>query len=71
MSDVNIDQHTLQRMIFIYNALDSGWSVSKSLDQNTYVFKKPHLDDKTILLDEYLPSFIHHNFSMNPFKKKQ
>ena len=63
-----IDQLVLKKMIFIYNALDSGWSVSKSTEQNTYIFKKPHLNDKTILLDDYLPSFIQNNFSINPFQ---
>jgi hypothetical protein len=63
-----IDQLVLKKMLFIYNALDGGWSVSKSTEQNTYIFKKPHLNDKTILLDDYLPSFIQNNFSINPFQ---
>jgi hypothetical protein len=62
-----IDRRVLQKMVFVYNALDAGWSVSKSTEQNTYIFKKPHLNDKTILLDDYLPSFIQSNFSINPF----
>ncbi len=66
---MNIDAITLKKMTFIYNALNTGWAVSRAQDQNTYIFKKPHLDDKTITLDDYLPSFIEQNFSTNPFKK--
>jgi hypothetical protein len=67
-SDKEIDQLVLKKMIFIYNALDTGWSVSKSPEKNTYIFKKPHLNDKTIMLDDYLPSFIQSNFTINPFQ---
>jgi aryl-alcohol dehydrogenase-like predicted oxidoreductase len=42
-----IDKIVLKKMLFIYNALDSGWSVSKSTEQNTYIFKKPHLQFKS------------------------
>ena len=67
-NDCEIDQILLKKMVFLYNALDSGWSITKSTEQNTYIFKKPHLNDKTVLLDEYLPSFIQSNFQINPFQ---
>lgn len=65
--DVEQDEITLKKLIFIYNALEDGWAVSKAADPNTYVFKKPHADDKSITFDDYLSKFIHHNFTKSPF----
>ena len=46
----------LKKMIFIYNALQNGWSVVKN--ENSYIFKKNHEGKKEILLDNYLKRFI-------------
>ena len=37
-SSKKIDFITLQKMVFIYNALDKGWTVNKN--NNSYIFKK-------------------------------
>lgn len=57
----NIDQFniiTVQKMIFIYNAINAGWTVRKIKD-NKFEFKKPK---KKIIhnfkLDKYLKDFI-------------
>jgi hypothetical protein len=57
----NIDQFniiTVQKMIFIYNAINAGWAVRKIKD-NKFEFKKPK---KKIVhnfkLDKYLKDFI-------------
>jgi hypothetical protein len=64
-----MDENTLQKMIFIYNAIESGWSVTKT-DANTFVFKKPHLNDKHIFLDTYLSDFITDNFDVQHILNK-
>ena len=36
----DFDQKEYQKMVFIMNALNDGWSVKKN--QDTYIFKKKH-----------------------------
>ena len=54
---------TLKKMIFIFNALENGWSVTKN--GPSYVFKKNHGGKKEIFLDDYLKRFMEENFSIN------
>jgi hypothetical protein len=57
----NIDIIKLQKMAFIYNALENGWSVKKK--NGCYVFKKKHEDREEIFLESYLSKFIHDTIS--------
>jgi hypothetical protein len=59
----NIDYITLQKMKFLYNALESGWTVVKKEDK--YIFNKKHEGEKEIYLDSYLQQFILDNMSNN------
>lgn len=70
--DINIDYNetvkkldfiTLQKMVFIYNALEKGWTVKKN--NNSYIFKKNHEGKKEVYLDEYLKHFMTENFDIN------
>ena len=56
---VEVDINILQRMSFIYNALDNGWQIKKKDD--TYIFKKKHNNQKEVFLDDYLDTFINKN----------
>ena len=58
-----IDMVTFQKMSFIYNALQEGWSVTKK--QEAYVFSKNHEGRKEILLDSYLHKFMKSNMDIN------
>ena len=58
-----INNITLKKMIFIFNALEDGWSVYKN--DSSYVFKKNHGGKKEIFLDDYLKRFMEQNFSIN------
>jgi hypothetical protein len=49
-------------MLFIYNAVNSGWSVKKEND--LYIFKKGHERKKEFFKDEFLSSFMGKNFNM-------
>jgi hypothetical protein len=44
-------------MNFIYNSLEEGWEVRKK-EENSYVFKKKHHNDKEIFMDRYLEKFV-------------
>ena len=61
--NLKIDNITFQKMIFIFNALDEGWSVNKK--NNSYIFKKKHEGKKEILDDSYLLNFIKDKLDMN------
>ena len=58
-----IDFITLQKMVFIYNALEKGWTVKKRKDK--YVFSKSHKGKKEVLLDDYLKRFMVENLDIN------
>lgn len=58
-----------QKMVFIMNALNDGWSVKKT--QDTYIFKKKHENKVEIFQEDYLATFIVNNMSLNnPVVKK-
>lgn len=56
--NINID--TLKIMIFIYNALEKGWTVKKN-KHKSYVFNKKHNNKKEVFNNKYLTSFIEGN----------
>ena len=57
-----IDYITLQKMTFLYNAIESGWEVKRK--ENTYVFTKKHQGKKEIYNDSYLKTFIQANMNV-------
>ena len=62
----NIGIHKFQKMVFVYNALEDGWSIVKRGDN--FVFRKKHHNDEEIFLDSYLNNFIKSNISLNKIK---
>ena len=62
-STKKIDFITLQKMVFIYNALEKGWTVKKT--KNSYIFTKNHEGKKEVFLDDYLKHFMTENFDIN------
>ena len=50
-----------KKMIFIYNALENGWSVKKR--EQTFIFTKKHEGKKEIFSDDYLLRFMKENLS--------
>ena len=65
-NNMKIDCILLQKMIFIYNALDKGWTIKKK--KNTYVFTKNHEGKKEVLLENYLKRFMMENLDINKIK---
>ena len=71
--DINIDTNNmkidcimLQKMIFIYNALEKGWTIKKK--NNAYVFTKNHEGKKEVLLEDYLKRFMLENLDISKIK---
>ena len=58
---MNIDNKELQKIIFIHNCLEDGWTVKKK--DELYIFSKKHQGKKEIMSEKYLPSFIKENSS--------
>ena len=61
--DLEIDKIKFQKMVFLYNALDNGWSIKKRND--SYIFTKNHEGKKEIFDESYLAIFMKDNISIN------
>lgn len=57
-----IDYLTLQKMTFLYNAIEMGWKVKRK--DNSYVFTKKHKGKREIYNDSFLKSFIKSNMNV-------
>jgi len=53
---LTVDKKQIQKMMFISNALDKGWSIKKV--NNTYVFTKKHENKKEVFEEKYLETFV-------------
>jgi hypothetical protein len=60
---LEIDKIKFQKMVFLYNALDNGWSIKKK--QNSYIFTKNHEGKKEVLNESYLSIFMKENADIN------
>lgn len=60
---LEIDKIKFQKMCFLFNALDNGWSIKKR--KKSYIFTKNHGGKKEILDDKYLSMFIKDNADVN------
>ena len=64
---IEIDQIKFQKMVFLYNALDNGWSIKKRKD--SYIFTKNHEGKKEIFDELYLSIFMKENVNINNILK--
>ena len=60
---LRIEKNIFKRMVFIANAIENGWTVSKKTD--TYVFSKKHEGRKEVFLDSYLDQFVETNSDLS------
>ena len=60
---VKVDLLQFQKMGFIYNTIENGWTVKKR--DNKYVFTKNKKGEKEVFLDTYLRQFIENNFDVD------
>jgi hypothetical protein len=62
-----IDKIKFQKMVFLYNALDNGWSIKKRND--SYIFTKNHEGKKEVFDEQYLSIFMSENVNINNILK--
>jgi len=60
--NIKVNNVTFKKMLFLYNALEDGWSIKKKDD--TYVFSKNHEGKKEVLEESYLLKFMKNNFDI-------
>jgi len=66
---LNFENTQIQKMVFIFNAVNDGWTVKK-LDVDTYEFNMDtEKIKKEIVLDDYLKKFIRNNLDVEKLKK--
>ena len=65
--EVEVDKIKFQKMVFLYNALDNGWSIKKRND--SYIFTKNHEGKKEIFDETYLSIFMKENVNINNILK--
>ena len=64
---IEIDQIKFQKMVFLYNALDNGWSIKKR--KESYIFTKNHEGKKEVFDEQYLSIFMKENVNINNILK--
>jgi hypothetical protein len=67
-SNTHINKAKYQKMLFIMNALEQGWSIKKSED--SYIFTKKHENKREIFMESYLEKFIVSNMETRLFQEK-
>jgi hypothetical protein len=65
--NIKIKNNKFQKMLFIFNAINNGWSVKK--EDNCFIFSKSHNGQQEIFKEEYLTSFMNENFNMDTLLK--
>ena len=60
---MSVDIITFQKMNFIMNAIESGWTVKKSDDN--YIFTKKHEGKREVFMSDYLEKFIDKNMKLD------
>ena len=64
---IEIDKIKFQKMVFLYNSLENGWSIKKRND--SYIFTKNHEGKKEIFEESYLSIFMKDNADINNILK--
>ncbi len=63
MESIQLSKPQFQKMVFIMNALDQGWSIKKK--DESYIFTKKHENKKEIFQENYLDEFIKTNMQLS------
>jgi len=60
-NNMKIEKPVFQKMLFISNALEKGWTVRRS--NTSYIFTKKHENLQEIFQEDYLETFVESNCS--------
>ena len=63
MEQLKLNKKDFEKMNFIMNAVEDGWSVRKINDN--YIFKRKHDGKQEVFRREYLDDFIYKNTNLN------
>jgi len=63
LENVRVDTIQFQKMVFLFNALQDGWSVKKRND--SFVFTKSNDGRKQILEESFLKKFMNSNLDIS------
>jgi len=63
MERSKIDMIAFQKMNFVMNAVETGWTVKKSEDN--YIFTKKHEGKREVFMADYLEKFIDKNMKLD------
>ena len=55
---IQMDNKKFQKMVFINNAIEEGWTVKKNDESDSYIFTKKHENRREIFQSDYLEKFI-------------
>jgi len=64
-NNIKVDKSVFQKLIFLANALEQGWTVKKSND--TYIFTKKHENRQEVFQENYLETFLLSNYNAANF----
>jgi len=63
LDETTIEYNDIQKMVFIYNALNDGWTVKK-IDNNKFeLLKDKGKIKKEIILDECIKNFVNYKIA--------
>lgn len=60
---MSINNKQLQKMLFIFNAIEDGWYVKKK--NKNYIFSKKHEGKKEVFSEDFLKKFIEKNLNFS------
>ena len=66
---ITLNHVHFQKMVFLYNAINDGWSVKKQ--NQSYIFKKNHEGKREIYEESYLDTFVKENFDVGTLLSKE
>jgi hypothetical protein len=61
--EIQVSKKNFQKMLFLSNAIEKGWSVKKT--ESSYVFRKKTENKKEVFRSDYLEKFIDSNLDIN------
>lgn len=64
-NNIKVNKSVFQKLIFLANALEQGWTVKKN--QDTYVFTKKHENRQEVFQENYLETFLLSNYNAENF----
>ena len=62
-NQIQIPKKDFQKMVFITNAIENGWTIKKIDD--SYIFTKKHEGKKEIFQTDYLEKFVESNLDVS------